>query len=165
MYQKVVIIFSLLLFQNPSFGFNAKNADIDIESKELEVFINENKAKFTGNVVAKQNDFIVKSDELILFFHKDKMEKVIFLNNVKIHAGNQVAYGDRGEYSQNNPIFKLTGKVHLMQNHHEFRGDIFTYNVKTKEASISTIKDGKVIGKKRRVKAKFNSNLKANVSS
>ena len=156
-YKKLFITLGLLFLQNQSFGFSIKNADIDIESKELEIAINQNKARFIGNVIAKQNDFIVNSDELILFFRKDVIEKIIFLNNVKIHAENQVAYGDRGEYSKNNSIFKLTGKVHLVQKNNEIYGDIFTYNISTKEASISTTKDDKSVSKKKRVQIKLHS--------
>lgn len=163
MYKKFFIIFSLFLFYNSSFGFGLKNADIDIESKELKVFTNQNKAKFKGNVIVKQNDFIAHSDELILFFNKDTIKNAIFLNNVKIHAGNQVAYGDRGEYLKNNSVFKLTGNVYLMQENYKIYGDVFTYNTNTKEASISTVKNDK--GGKKRVKAKFNSNLRTNAHS
>ena len=161
MYKKFFIIFGLIFFQNffqnKSFGFSIKNADIDIESKVLEIAIDQNKARFIGNVVAKQNDFRVNSDELILFFRKNTIEKVVFLNNVKIRAGNQVAYGNRGEYSKNNPIFKLTGKIHLVQKNNEIYGDVLTYNINTKKASVSTIKNDKSISKKKRVQIRLHS--------
>jgi lipopolysaccharide transport protein LptA len=100
-----------------------------------------------------------------LFFKKDKVEKATFLKNVQIHTNDQVAYGDQAEYLQSSSLFKLTGNVRLTQDNAEIRGELFTYNINTKEAKI--IAKGKELPDKKsgRVKAKFNINSKKDVGS
>src|SRR5438128_1532588 len=51
----------------PGFGSNSKDP-IEIESDKLEVFSKEQRAVYTGNVVAVQGDTTIKAPTMIVFY-------------------------------------------------------------------------------------------------
>lgn len=165
MYKKLLIIFSVTFYVNVGFAFESKNGDIDIRSDSLQIDINKDKAEFIGKVSMRQNNIVINSDRLVLFFKKDKVEKATFLKNVQIHTNDQVAYGDQAEYLQSSSLFKLTGNVRLTQDNANIRGELFTYNINTKEAKIMAKGQEMPDKKSGRVKAKFNINSKKDVGS
>ncbi|WP_323733055.1 LptA/OstA family protein [Candidatus Bandiella euplotis] len=165
MLKKGFLIALCLFFPSSQiFAFDLKNGDIDIQADSLKILIDENRAEFIGNAVVKQGLLTVKADKLDLFFQKNQFERITFFQNIKVYMGGQVAQGDMAQYSKNDPIFRLTGNVRLIQNNNEIHGDLFTYNIKTQEAKIKTKKNA-ITPQKNRVKAKFNFSSKKDVGS
>jgi lipopolysaccharide transport protein LptA len=165
MCQNFVTTFVLLLLPNIGFAINSIKGGINIESETLEVFTVEKKAEFLGNVVLTQDEATISSERLTLYFQKNTIKNAIFLNNVRVKTKDQIAYGDKGEYSQTDDTIKLTGNVSLNKGGSKICGDMFTYNLGTKDGKILAIKDRNVVGDRKRIKAKFNSQIKKNVSS
>ncbi|MFQ3306959.1 MAG: lipopolysaccharide export system protein LptA [Candidatus Midichloriaceae bacterium] len=132
--------------------------DVEIESKTLKVFFDENRAEFLDDIVMKSGDLRIYADKLIVVFKEETIDVAKFSNNVKIKFADQIAKGDMAEYIMSKSSVILSGDVRLLQNSNEIIADKLIYNIKTKQVQL--VGKHTDANKKRRVKAKFNSNLK-----
>ena len=150
--------FTLFFLLNVSaHAFDSSVGDISIESENLDIDIQAKKADFFGKVVVKQDNIIISTDKLTLFFQNKKIEKIDFFNNVKLQMFDKLVLGDRAEYTKKNNVLKIIDNVKYKSDNNEITGDIFTYNLKTKRSKLSSKKEGnkKIKG---RIKAKFKVN-------
>ncbi len=154
----LILIFLLLL--GVPYALNAlelqpnSKAPIEILSDEVRYLNIEGKAIFTGNVVATQDDIIVKSKSMEVLFDKSNETKVktdtktnvqnggisiiYFKDNVDITTKNDHATAKNGEYDVKKGIFTLKGDVRLEQAGNVLTGDELIYIKNTGETLLKS---------------------------
>ncbi len=189
-----ITIFSILLSAGSGQSFAAtKNpasaglpnhnskAPIEITSDSLEVLQQENKAIFTGHVIATQGDVKMKSEKMTVFYkssdkgkpviaknknakeekktspapaEKNSIEKIIVEKNVFLSTPEETASGSSGLYDVvNNKIF-LNDNVVLTRDKNVLKGNNLVYDFATGKSVLTS---DKIISgqQKQRVKALF----------
>lgn len=150
-----------------SSGKHDTNQPIEINADQLEVFQEENRAVFSGNVVAIQGDVRLKSDKMNVFYksggnEKGKqpaqggIQKIEVTGNVFLSTPQETASGEVGVYDVENQRIDLNNKVVLTRDKNVLKGDKLTYNFATGKSVITggtqAAPEG---GKKERVRALF----------
>ena len=131
-------------------GFS-QNSDepIDIEADSLEVIDSENMAIFTGNVVVRQADAVLRAGELRVHYEGgeegsigpgggQRLSRLEALGGVEVTSEDQRATGDRGEFDLAGELITLTGNVVLEQGENVVRGEVLTVNLVTRESRLET---------------------------
>jgi lipopolysaccharide export system protein LptA len=115
---------------------------IEITSDSLTVKQKKNRAEFKDNVHAKQGNFNLKSNELIVETeHDEKQNKNVFKKleargNVNLIAPDKNAKSDIAIYDVEKEIVNMYGNVVLGQGENKVMGNRLTYNVKTGQSQI-----------------------------
>ncbi len=130
---------------------------IEILSDEVRYLNLDNKAIFTGDVVASQDDLVIKSKSMEVIFTKDgqkdsksskntegktNISKIYFKGNVDITTKTDHATADNGEYDVKKGIFTLKGNVMLEQEGNVLRGDELIHVKSTGESLLKSGKTG-----------------------
>jgi lipopolysaccharide export system protein LptA len=94
---------------------------IHITSDQLNINDMTKEAEFRGNVLATQENTVIHSDTLQIFYKKDQpvlenvpnsaqsIQKIIATGNVKINFDNRLAEADQAIYTADSGILELTG--------------------------------------------------------
>ncbi|NBX03617.1 MAG: lipopolysaccharide transport periplasmic protein LptA [Alphaproteobacteria bacterium] len=146
------------------------NQPIEITSDSLEVLQEQNRATFVGHVVAIQGDMRLKSDKMIVHYHKaaegeakaasggqGSIEKIEVEGNVFLTSPEETAKGDTGLYEVTGRTLTLDNHVVLTRGQNVLKGDHLVYNLDTGK-SVITSANGQTQstdGKKQRVRALF----------
>lgn len=130
---------------------------IQIDADRLEWFDKEQKAIYTGNVVAKQGEATLKSSQLRIFMLKaqkgaaeaggatpsgpgvggdNQIERMEADGPVELIQKDQTATGDRGVYERGTNAVTLIGNVALRQSGHVTYGDRLVYDLDTRQAVV-----------------------------
>ncbi len=133
-------------------GGNAKEP-ITIEANKLDYLDKEQKAIYSGNVVAKQGDSTVRSSLMTIFLDKSgtadpsaapaaptdngQIKRIELGGPVTIASKDQIGTGDEGVYEKASNTFVLTGHVVLTQGKNVQSGDKLTYNLTSGQAIIT----------------------------
>jgi lipopolysaccharide export system protein LptA len=150
-------------------GSNSKDP-ISIDADKLEYFDKEQKAIYTGNVVAIQGDSKLTCSVMTLFLAKSgpppaagtapandaaggagpgaggtQVKHMDAAGPVTVVSKTQVATGDRGSYDKDQNRVWLFGNVTLSDGGNVTKGDKLTYNLTTGEAVVEG--EGKDAGK------------------
>jgi len=125
------------------------NAPIEVTADGLEVFQEENRAVFTGHVVAVQGQVRLKSDRMNIFYRKpekeegakkaldsnamqkDAIQKIEVEGNVFLSTPEETASGANGVYDVENHQIVLNDNVVLTKGNNTLKGDHLTYNLET----------------------------------
>ena len=93
---------------------------VQIDGDKLEIFEEEGKAIFTGAVSVVQDDTVLRTSSLTIFYAKGgegsiatgaaDIERLVAEGGVNIQSGQQVATGETGTYDMGNETFVLSGK-------------------------------------------------------
>lgn len=138
---------------------------IDIKSDKLVLKTKENKAIFSGNVIAVQGKMNLHSDRMVVFYknggQKQKGEssitKIETEGNVKLLVPDREANSDKGVYDVKSSLVTLSGNVVLKKDGNTLAGEKFVYDVSKRTSKMSGGKgsDKKSDGKSKpgRVKA------------
>ena len=157
-----------------------KKAPIEVTSDALEVMQEQNKASFTGHVVAIQGKVRLTADKMTVFYasaedkkadkkknagkkenSKDNaaqgaIKKIAADGNVFLSTPDETASGANGVYDVEHQEIRLNDHVVLTRGKNILKGDKLTYNFATGRSLISSgagdVKEG---GKKERVRALF----------
>lgn len=102
-----------------------RNQPVEITSQQLEVFQLERKSVFTGQVVAKQGDMTLTTDELIVFFLEEtnQIERLEAYGNVVVYQLDRTAQADKAVYHQQKNILTLSGHAQVEQGVNRIAGD------------------------------------------
>lgn len=101
----------------------SENLPVVITADEMTADQKSNHIIFVGNVVAKQGDLTISSDEMTVYNTKNKkVGKIVALGNVKMNKGAQFAESDRLEYFEKDSKIVLTGNPHAWENDNEIFG-------------------------------------------
>jgi lipopolysaccharide export system protein LptA len=154
----------------PKAGKHNTKQPIEINADALEVFQQENRAVFTGNVVAIQGDVRLKSDLMNVFYssNQDKktesksnqnpaqgaIDRIEVIGNVFLSTPQETASGATGEYDVRAEVVRLHDNVVLTRENNVLKGDKLIYSFATGKSQLSA---GGVAqnGKKERVRALF----------
>ena len=133
-------------------GGNSKEP-ISIEANKLDYLDKEQKAIYSGNVVAKQGDSTVRSSLMTIFLDKSgsadpsaapaaptdngQIKRIELSGPVTISSKDQIGTGDEGVYEKASNTFVLTGHVVLTQGKNVQSGDKLTYNLTSGQAVIT----------------------------
>lgn len=93
---------------------------VQIDGDKLEIFENDGKAIFTGAVSVVQDDTILRTSKLTIFYAKGgegsiatgaaDIDRLLATGGVNIQSGKQVATGETGTYDMKTEVFVLSGK-------------------------------------------------------
>lgn len=161
-------------------GKNASKAPVEINADNLEVLQQENKAIFTGHVIAVQGDVHLKSEKMTVFYkstepqdkitNKEKeakasaitpennsIQKIIVEQNVFLSTSEETASGDHGIYDLENHKIFLNDNVVLTRGQNTLKGDRLVYDFSTGKSTMNA--GGNTLnstsGKRQRVKGLF----------
>ncbi len=151
-------------------GANSKEP-ISIDADKLDYFDKEQKAIYTGNVVAVQGDSRLTCSKLVIFLAKtepqgataaatpapatdsgvgaggNQVKHMDATGPVTMVSKTQVATGDRGSYDKEQNKVWLFGNVTLSDSGNVTKGDKLTYDLTTGEAVVEVDKtSGRVHG-------------------
>ena len=153
----------------PGFGRNSKEP-IQIDADRLEVFSKEQRAVYTGNVVAVQGDTTIKSATMIVFYDRQQdraaaggaqaqqaaaaqteggtqLRRVEAKGGVTVISKDQVATGNDGVFDRASNKIVLTGNVALSQGDNVTKGEKLIYDTETGVALVeSGASNGRVKG-------------------
>ncbi len=133
-------------------------APIEIASDNLEVLQDQNKAIFSGNVIAKQGDTTMKSATMTVFYDNtgssegeggssgkgisriESSGKVVFV------TPEETAQGDTAIYNVATKTIDLVGNVVLTREQNILKGSALNYNMVTKRSVLSAGSTGRVRG-------------------
>ena len=141
----------------PGFGSNSKEP-IQIDADKLEVFSKEQRAVYSGNVIAVQGDTTIKAPEMIVFYDRqgDKaaagspppeggpeeggtsLRRVEAKGGVSVVSKDQVATGNEGVFDRAANKIILTGNVALSQGENVTKGQKLVYDTETGVALVES---------------------------
>lgn len=151
----------------PGFGSNSKEP-IQIDADKLEVFSKEQRAVYTGNVIAVQGDTTIKAPTMIVFYDRqdskaagDKpaaekasadaggdaaaesnggtsLRRVEAKGGVSVVSKDQVATGNEGVFDRSSNKIVLTGNVALSQGENVTKGQKLVYDTETGVAVVES---------------------------
>jgi len=174
MIKYTILISGIMLLIQPAFAVanplagaskHNNNEPIEINADTLEVFQEENRAIFTGNVVAIQGKTRLKADKMNVFYRgtegkekkaagQDAIQKIEVTGNVFISTPQETASGEFGIYDVENQMIHLNNKVTLTRDKNVLKGDKLTYNLASGKSAIYS-GGTQQNGKKERVRALF----------
>ena len=131
---KRIPIFIFIAFLLTVFNVSSEDIKINIISDKLHVDMDERKSTFTGNVHAYNKNLKIWSEKMVvnLKLKKDEIKEIIASGNVKILRlveGGEI-YGDHANYSLENEIIVITGKVIVRENGNQVSGDELMVDLK-----------------------------------
>ncbi|MCP8938602.1 organic solvent tolerance protein OstA [Alsobacter sp. SYSU M60028] len=152
----------------PAFGPSSK-APIQIDADKLEVFSKDNKAVYSGNVVAVQGETTIKAATMTIFYDRNSetaaqpagggdakpegksegttLRRVEAKGGVTVLSKDQVATGDEGVFDRGANKIILTGNVALSQGENVTKGERLVYDTDSGVAQIeSSPRGGRVRG-------------------
>jgi lipopolysaccharide export system protein LptA len=153
----------------PAFG-NSKEP-IQIDADKLEVFSKENRAVYSGNVIAVQGETTIKSATMIVFYERDnanapqadaaaeaasaaapsggtQLKRVEAKGGVTVISKDQVATGNEGVFDRSANKIILTGNVALSQGENVTKGDKLVYDTVN---GVAVVESGASTGRVRGV--------------
>ncbi len=147
---------------------------IKIDADKLDVLDKENKAVFTGNVVAVQGETTVRCTVMTVLYegrggqggangakpaaatpapaagapnsNDSSIRKILCKGPVTVVSKTQAATSDNAEFDRANNVVIMTGNVALNDGPNITRGEKLTYNTVTGIANVETGKGGRVQG-------------------
>ena len=135
------------------------DAPIEIASDNLEVLQDQNKAIFTGNVVAKQGTTTMTSASMTVFYAGSGesagegetsagqgITRIEASGNVVFVTPQETAQGDTAIYNVATKTIDLVGNVVLTREENILKGSALNYNMLTKRSVLSAGNTGRVRG-------------------
>ncbi len=150
----------MLLASAPTFAQTGPTLDsdapIEIASDNLEVLQDQNKAIFSGNVIAKQGTTTMKSASMTVFYDNagsaegggggKGITRIEASGNVVFVTPEETAQGDTAIYSVATKSIDLVGNVVLTRQENILKGSALNYNMITKRSVLSAGNTGRVRG-------------------
>lgn len=100
-------------------GANAQaNGAVNITSDVFEIFEDKREAVFTGEVVAKQENFVLYSPKVIAYYGEGgaaDLKKMTANGRLTLNFGAKTAKADFGTYDPKTKILHLTGNVEVTE--------------------------------------------------
>jgi lipopolysaccharide export system protein LptA len=142
---------------SPGFG-TASKEPIQIDADRLEVFSKEQRAIYSGNVIAVQGDTTIKSAQMIVFYDRQSspngqpaaqpaaaegeggtaLRRVEAKGGVTVISKDQVATGNEGVFDRSSNKIVLTGNVALSQGENVTKGEKLIYDTETGIAIVES---------------------------
>jgi lipopolysaccharide export system protein LptA len=123
---------------------------INIDAAKLDYFDKEQKLVYTGDVVARQGEAMLKATALVLFLtpkskadqagvpsSASQLRRMEAAGPVTIISKDQIGTGDNGVYEKAQNKVYLTGNVTLTQGANVTKGDKLEYDLTTSQAVVT----------------------------
>ncbi|MBZ4671803.1 MAG: OstA family protein [Deferribacteraceae bacterium] len=123
-----IILALLMIFVGVSFG--ADKPSVKVESDSLVFSSDSNISVFKGNVVAHYEDIVIKSDNMTVFFKKDKkVDRILSEGNVQVTKGDLYSLSEYAEINVDLDNAVLRKNVKVWQGQNYLEGDeVIIYN-------------------------------------
>lgn len=131
-------------------GKHDSSAPIEITSDQLDVFQEENRAVFSGRVVAVQGDMRLKSEVMTVHYRDSgetqegqapqtggSIEKIDVAGDVFLSTPEETASGDTGVYDVEKRELHLEKNVVLTREKNVLKGDHLIYNLDTGKSRLT----------------------------
>lgn len=141
----LIIFLSPILLFGQEFISNNKNFDknkpLNITSQKVIIYRDKEEINFINKVIAKQDNFTLKADKMVVKYFKNKNNKteiknITATNNVKFTTDDIVATGNNGYYNTKNNTITLKNNVEIIENGITLIADEFKYFILTGETKI-----------------------------
>jgi lipopolysaccharide export system protein LptA len=151
----IIVLASIISFagvSNPSWAEQSfdrignSKEPIEIEASTLEVLQNQQKAIFSGNVIATQGAVTMRSQTMTVFYKSGSGEnagglssgisKLEVAGNVRLNTPTESAEGNTGSYNVDAGLITLNGNVLLKRGKNVIKGDRLEYNVKSGKSQV-----------------------------
>lgn len=141
----LIIFLSPILLFGQEFISNNKNFDknkpLNITSQKVIIYRDKEEINFINKVIAKQDNFTLKADKMVVKYFKNKNNKteiknITATNNVKFTTDDIVATGNNGYYNTKNNTITLKNNVEIIENGIRLIADEFKYFILTGETKI-----------------------------
>lgn len=131
-------VFSSLASETPSqsktknskdkFQLEGTNQPITITSDHLEGDNKNNKALFSGNVVARRGDITISCEKISIIYDEDvkTAKEIIAEGQVRITQGERIATGERAVFNNSEEKITLTGRPQLREGDNTIEGGKIT---------------------------------------
>lgn len=131
---------------------------IEIASDNLEVQQDQQKAIFSGNVIAKQGNITMRSATMTVYYNNNSggaektegggqgIDRIEADGNVVFVTPEETAQGDHAVYRTSTNTVDLTGNVVLTREENILKGSALNYNMTTKRSVLSAGSTGRVRG-------------------
>lgn len=107
-----------------------KGAPVHIQSDKLAVFNKENRAHFTGKVIARQGDLTIRSDELVTRYKAGGgLAGLTATGNVRVRKGDRRGTGRTLVYDHEKRVLELTGDPKLWEKESFLEGDKVVFHL------------------------------------
>ena len=122
------------------------NEPVHISSTSLEADGSLNSVVFRGDVVAKQSDLVIYSDELKVTFQEDGgvLSQAVATGNVRVVRGDQVAMAERAVYDNVKETIFLEGKPKVKQGDSFLEGSQITIFLREQRSVVHGADGGRV---------------------
>ena len=141
----LIIFLSPILLFGQEFISNNKNFDknkpLNITSQKVIIYRDKEEINFINKVIAKQDNFTLKADKMVVKYFKNKNNKteiknITATNNVKFTTDDIVATSNNGYYNTKNNTITLKNNVEIIENGITLIADEFKYFILTGETKI-----------------------------
>jgi lipopolysaccharide export system protein LptA len=140
----LLVVFACLVFALACSAVAAEQAEkksqspIQIEANHMMSEKIKHSVFFSGKVVAKQDDIVIRADEMTIYYNDQQdmgegvakspknIERLKAAGNIEITKGEWVATGENAEYFEGERKIILTGNTKVWQNNSLITGDSFT---------------------------------------
>lgn len=144
LYFLIIFLTPILLFGQEFISNNKnfdKNKPLDITSQKVIIYRDKEEINFINKVIAKQENFTLKADKMVVKYFKNKNNKteiknITATNNVKFTTDDIVATGNNGYYNTKNNTITLKNNVEIIENGITLIADEFKYFILTGETKI-----------------------------
>lgn len=125
----------------PVLSAHNSKAPIAIDADALEVLQAQNKAIFSGNVVAKQADVLLKADKMTVYYSNkstssNAISKIEVNGNVYLATPKETARGSYGEYDTVRNFIILSGGVVLTKDKNVLKGSRLEFDINSGRSKL-----------------------------
>lgn len=122
---------------------------INVTSDSMVVEREQGVVTFKGNVVAKKEDLLIRSEVLKVFYGKERdIERIEAIGNVRIERGDITTWSEKAEFFNKEDKLVLTGTPKVVEGQNSVEGERITLFLKEGRSIVEG-------GEKRRVRAVF----------
>jgi lipopolysaccharide export system protein LptA len=127
------------------FGTADSDQPLEITSSRLEVFQEEQKSIFSGDVVAQQGDKTLYTDQLtVIFDDQNDVSRVEAAGNVRIEEPLRNARGNHAVFDRQADTLILSGNAEVVQGENRIAGDEITLFIGQNRSVVKSHDTGRV---------------------
>lgn len=117
-------------------------APMVVNADQFELVQGEQRAVFTGHVVATQDDLLMKADQMTLWYVQDEMTGKKKLNhgkavgNVWLQTKESTGSAQQATFAADSEILVLQGKARMISESGVVEGEYIEYHMQTKDTQV-----------------------------
>jgi lipopolysaccharide export system protein LptA len=142
----VLLLLFFLISRSDVFAEAEQTAPINVTSETMEAEKSKRLIVFKGNVVTKQKDMTIHSDELRIYYDEEgkDVEEVIANGNVRVEQENKTATAEKAAYYKVEEKVILTGDAKLQDGNNFVEGKKITVYMKDGRSIVEGSEEGRV---------------------